>query len=238
MGVQVLAGWPWRPSSKAGLLLSRATAYRLWLRACCEGPEAIGGGTAEKQAGLGRRILPSDPTIHGIDQARFGGTEISAIIHRHAPQKQNTIRAVHATHHQRKCSIEARLSLHGYTAYWRETLIWSSKARSRITPRRQKNSARARLLTASPLFRLLCTWRRSDSVRRYFKVKRVCSKLPTCARPNATLFWRGYAASLRITVVADVVPCRIDAAIWRTPSQWSRSGFGFRLPLINVLAGP
>ena len=29
-----------------------------------------------------------------------------------------------------------------------------------------KNKARARLLSASPLFRLLCTWRRSDSVRR------------------------------------------------------------------------
>src|SRR6266508_2150439 len=141
MGVQVLAGWPWRPSSKAGLLLSRATAYRLWLRACCEGPEAIGGGTAEKQAGLGRRILPSDPTIHGIDQARFGGTEISAIIHRHAPQKQNTIRAVHATHHQRKCSIEARLSLHGYTAYWRETLMGSPAVWGATTARIRASSA-------------------------------------------------------------------------------------------------
>src|SRR5262249_45656399 len=65
--------------------------------------------------------------------------------------------------------------------------IWSAKARSRIPPRRPKNRARARLLTASPLFRLLCTWRRSVSVRRYFKVKRVCSSIPTCARPIATL---------------------------------------------------
>ena len=27
--------------AEAGLLLSRATAYRLWLRACCEGPSAF-----------------------------------------------------------------------------------------------------------------------------------------------------------------------------------------------------
>ena len=35
-------GLPWEEAAaSAGLLISRATAYRIWLRACCEGPAAF-----------------------------------------------------------------------------------------------------------------------------------------------------------------------------------------------------
>ena len=36
------SGMHWEDAAaEAGLLVSRATAYRLWLRACCEGPDAF-----------------------------------------------------------------------------------------------------------------------------------------------------------------------------------------------------
>jgi transposase len=39
-------------AADAGLLVSRATAYRLWLRACCEGPAAFEDGRHGQRAKL------------------------------------------------------------------------------------------------------------------------------------------------------------------------------------------
>jgi transposase len=43
-------------AAHAGLLVSRATAYRLWLRACCEGPAAFEDGRHGHPAKTGAPI--------------------------------------------------------------------------------------------------------------------------------------------------------------------------------------
>ena len=68
---------------------------------------------------------------------------------------------------------------------------WFSKLRSRISPRRLKNTALARALRDSPLFNPAWTRRRNSTFCSQLRVKRVRSIRPTLRSATAIPFCRG-----------------------------------------------
>jgi hypothetical protein len=96
-------------------------------------PDAIGGGATDEQSCGCRSFFSANPLIHSGNQACFGSPQIGTIIHRFTPGQEGVDQD--DAHFDEKCTRDDRLSLHGFGAWWRETLLSVLRRRS---PGRQR----------------------------------------------------------------------------------------------------
>ena len=100
------------------------------------------------------------------------------------------------------------------------------------------NTARARLLRASPLLSSCPDVRRNSGSSIQSSVNSVRSRRPNSRRAAATPFCRGYDASCRMMSDAVTVPVRMEATTRRISDQWARmSSTLIRPAIIGSSAG-
>jgi len=96
-------------------------------------PNAISGRATNEETRSCDSVLPGHPLIHFFHQACFRSPQIGTIIHRYTPLQEGVEQD--DARFDAKCTRYDRLSLHGFGAWWRETLPVYHELRQRLVVR-------------------------------------------------------------------------------------------------------